>query len=178
MQGIVSLLSTKLDVGWLIALTIILGLVEISPIKLNPWTAIKKFFTANQELAKEIRAVATHVDEIDKRVQAKFKRDEELDIIDIRVRILKFGEEILQHRKHTKEHFEQAMLDIDKYEKYCEENPDFPNSITVSNIKLIKDVYYKCMSGDSEFLPYEISSSTPVKKTKRTKKVAVEEESK
>lgn len=43
-----------------------------------------------------------------------------------RYRILRFDDEIRHKIRHSKEHFDQILEDIDKYEKYCRENPDFP----------------------------------------------------
>ena len=56
-----------------------------------------------------------------------------------RYRILRFNDEIIQEVRHTKEHFDQILEDIDNYEKFCKENPDFPNNKAVLAIKNIKD---------------------------------------
>ena len=47
-------------------------------------------------------------------------------------------------------------MDIDLYETYCDEHPDFKNQITIMNIQIIKEQYAKCLRGDSEFLPYYV----------------------
>lgn len=66
-----------------------------------------------------------------------------------RYRILRFDDEIRHDEKHTKEHFDQILEDITKYERYCEEHPDFPNNKAVFAIKNIKDVYEKCVKEGS-----------------------------
>ena len=48
-----------------------------------------------------------------------------------RYRILRFDDEIRHDEKHTKEHFDQIMDDITKYELYCASHPDFPNNKAV-----------------------------------------------
>lgn len=68
-----------------------------------------------------------------------------------RYRILRFNDEIIQEVRHTKEHFDQILEDIDNYEKFCKENPDFPNNKAVLAIKNIKDVYDKCVE-ENDFL--------------------------
>lgn len=68
-----------------------------------------------------------------------------------RYRILRFDDEIRHDEKHTKEHFDQILEDITKYEKYCRAHPDFPNNKAVLAIKNIKDVYRKC-TDESSFL--------------------------
>ena len=68
-----------------------------------------------------------------------------------RYRILRFNDEIIQEVRHTKEHFDQILEDIDNYEKFCKENPDFPNNKAVLAIKNIKDVYDRCIE-ENDFL--------------------------
>lgn len=61
-----------------------------------------------------------------------------------RYRILRFDDEIRHDEKHTKEHFDQILEDITKYEKYCAAHPEFPNNKAVFAIKNIKNVYQRC----------------------------------
>lgn len=61
-----------------------------------------------------------------------------------RYRILRFDDEIRHGEKHSKEHFDQIIEDIDKYEDYCRDHPEFPNSKAVFAIRNIKNVYQKC----------------------------------
>ena len=68
-----------------------------------------------------------------------------------RYRILRFNDEILHEVKHTKEHFDQILLDIDVYDGFCEQHSDFKNNLAVMAIKNIKQVYHKC-SKDNSFL--------------------------
>lgn len=151
MKELIALLSTTFDlkIGWLIVLALISGLVEISPIKLNPWSAIKNFFTANTKILAAL-------ENLDARVKNLEINNAEEKAVNARIRILRFGDEILHHINHTKEHYEQTMMDIDLYETYCDEHPDFKNQITIMNIQIIKEQYAKCLRGDSEFLPYYV----------------------
>lgn len=66
-----------------------------------------------------------------------------------RYRILRFNDEIVQGNRHTKEHFDQILEDIDNYEKFCKNNPEFPNNKAVLAVKNIKDVYDKCVEENS-----------------------------
>lgn len=61
-----------------------------------------------------------------------------------RYRILRFDDEIRHGEKHSKEHFDQIIEDIDKYEDYCRDHPKFPNNKVVFAIRNIKNVYQKC----------------------------------
>lgn len=70
---------------------------------------------------------------------------------DSRYRILRFNDEILHDEKHTKEHFDQILDDITRYEKYCDEHPEYENNKAVLAIENIERVYKKC-SDENLFL--------------------------
>lgn len=55
--------------------------------------------------------------------------------------ILRFGDEVYEDKHHRKDLFDQTLVDIDRYEKYCEQHPEFKNSQAVMTIKMIKDKY-------------------------------------
>lgn len=79
----------------------------------------------------------------------------EQEAIAARIRILRFGDEVLLHQHHTKEHFDQTLKDIEVYNRYCETHPYFENQITVETAKIIKKHYEDCLMGESEFLQYD-----------------------
>lgn len=68
-----------------------------------------------------------------------------------RYRILRFNDEILHERKHTKEHFDQILDDVTRYEKFCAEHPEYENNKAVLAIENIKRVYQNC-SNENTFL--------------------------
>ena len=68
-----------------------------------------------------------------------------------RYRILRFNDEILHGQRHTKEHFDQILEDITRYEKYCEGHPEYENNKAVLAIDNITRVYRKC-SDENAFL--------------------------
>ena len=68
-----------------------------------------------------------------------------------RYRILRFNDEILHEQRHTKEHFDQILDDITRYEKYCDEHPEYENNKATLAIKNVKRVYQKC-SDENSFL--------------------------
>lgn len=76
---------------------------------------------------------------------------EKSDVIDCRVRILTFADEIRRGVRHSKETFDQVLSDIDTYERYCTEHPDFMNNKTVAAKAKILDVYSECMD-NNDFL--------------------------
>ena len=108
----------------------LLSAVEISPIKFNPWSwiggLIGKFLG--------IRALGDKVDAIDKKV-------DDNQATTIRVRILRFEDDLQAGRKMSKDSWDQCMDDINRYETYTETHPEFKNNITVATIHHIKHKY-------------------------------------
>lgn len=92
----------------------------------------------------QVKSLNDKVEHMENDLNAARKADERRDIEQRRVRILRFGEEILRNIRHTKEHFDQILIDITVYEKYCLTHPEFENDVTVETISHIKDVYQKC----------------------------------
>lgn len=129
--------------GIVVALVLILmSLLEVSKIKINPWSWLGNALN---------KGILTKLENVEKEV-AEVKREVgESSAVTSRYRILRFDDEILHDIKHTKEHFDQILLDIDVYEKFCESHPDFKNNLAVMAIKHIKTVYQKC-STDNSFL--------------------------
>ena len=121
---------------------VVMSLVEISPIKINPLSWIGKVL--NKDILHKLEKVEKDVAEVKKEVG-------ESSAVTSRYRILRFDDEILHDIKHSKEHFDQILLDIDVYEKFCDEHPYFKNNLAVMAIKHIKTVYEKC-SRENSFL--------------------------
>ena len=122
------------------------GIIQFAPIKFNPWSYIAK------KIGKAINGeVITKVDKIETTVSDLKKEVGEIQAVDIRVRILKFNEELLHSVRHSKDSFNQVLEDIDNYEKYCDTHPGFKNNRAVLAINNIKDAYKKCMQ-DRDFL--------------------------
>lgn len=61
-----------------------------------------------------------------------------------RYRILRFNDEILHDQRHTKEHFDQILDDVTRYEKFCKDHPEYENNKAILAIENIKRVYKKC----------------------------------
>lgn len=129
-----------------LAVAAVLSLIQVSPIRLNPWTALARAIgrAINGDLA---RGVADMRDSMDRHI----KMDDERYAKQCRLRILRFNDEILQAKKHTKEHFDETLDDITEYERYCETHPGYRNSKAGMAIENIKKVYQKCLA-DKDFL--------------------------
>lgn len=126
-------------IGW--AAAALLGgstLIQITPIKLNPWSWVAKKIgkAINGELIEKVETLDTKVDKLEK------ARGEE-NAENRRVRILRFSDEIQHGVLHSQEHFDQILLDITAYKKYCNEHKDFINEKTVLATERIRSAYSK-----------------------------------
>lgn len=127
-------------------LVVLLTLLQIAPIRVNPWSAIAK--SIGRALNGE---VLDRVDKLERDLNALRSAAEEREAVSCRARILHFGDETLHGTLHTREHFDQILRDLDSYERYCDEHPDFENNVTVLTSSRIKDIYKKCLE-NNDFL--------------------------
>lgn len=120
-----------------------LSLVEIAPIKINPWSKIlgaigkglnKDTITELESLKKEVQKIDDRVDKIDARI-------DENNAVQCRSRILRFGDEVSHGTNHSRDHFRQIFSDITSYNTYCHNHPDFQNDMTKITSKIIEDDY-------------------------------------
>ena len=113
-------------------LPILLTLIQIIPIKINPWSAIGRVF--NKDVLNEVRETRQALEE-------HIRIDDERDADSHRQRILQFNNELLRDIPHTKEDFTEVLAEIDDYEKYCRDHPDYKNNRAVHAIAHIGKVY-------------------------------------
>lgn len=85
--------------------------------------------------------ISKRLDEIEKKLDSHIKTDDQGRADDWRAAILRFNNELLRPIRHTKEEFVEVLGYIDKYEHYCEKNPEYPNSRAEIAIENIREVY-------------------------------------
>lgn len=124
-------------------LLVILSLVEISPIKLNPWSWIAKRLgrAFNADVISEIEKVKATQAETRARLETHIVTNERREADNCRVRILRFNNELIRDIPHTKEEFVEILKDIDEYKRYCREHKDYENERAVHAIANIGRVY-------------------------------------
>lgn len=130
-------------------LVVIMSLIEFSKIKINPWSFIGNIF--NKELRSQIDSQGVQINALSEKVSNIQTEVNENAAMSSRYRILRFDDEIRHGTLHTKEHYDQIMVDIDIYEAFCKRNPDFRNNLAhkaISNIKRVYDVH----NDDNSFL--------------------------
>lgn len=109
---------------------IILSLLEISKIKINPWSWIGKIIGG----FLGVKAISEKLDALDKKV-------DENQATTIRVRILQFEDSLQDGKTRSKDSWNQVMDDIRRYEEYTETHPGFKNNITTASVNHITKVY-------------------------------------
>lgn len=124
-----------------VILVVVLSSIEISPLKLNPWTYLRN----GLRHIIGITDVNEKIDTLDNKIENLEDRYNEGQAIQARVRILRYGDEIARSVKHSKDSFDQVLDDITRYEKYCNTHPEFQNNMTVITSQVIKNTYEKCM---------------------------------
>lgn len=125
-------------------LLLILTFVQISPIKINPWSWLARCIgrSLNKDLFDKI-------DAIDKKVVSLEEKSDERNADSCRSQILRFGDEILHGVPHSKEHYDDILRLITEYENYCADHPKYMNNVAVATIKHIKHMYEKHLEEDS-----------------------------
>lgn len=125
-------------------LLILLTLIQIAPVKINPWSWLAK------NIGKAINGeVVEKVDNLSTDIRNLRDECEEREATACRTRILRFGDEILHDVRHSKEHFDQILIDITAYENYCASHPDFRNNVAVATIRRINQVYAQCIRNNN-----------------------------
>lgn len=118
-------------------------LIQICPIKVNPWSALAK--ALGRAINADVMAELSEMKKVQK--QTREKLEEHIDLDDERMadthrtKILRFNNELLRDIDHTKEEFIEALADIDEYESYCNGHPAYKNNRAVHAIGNIKRVY-------------------------------------
>lgn len=132
---------------WLLAggggLFLLLTLVQISPIKINPWSAIFKALgrAFNSEVIGMLNEVKAAQKSNTDRLNEHIRLDDERNADERRTRILRFNNELVRNLPHTKEEFIDILADIDYYEIYCREHKDYKNNRAAHAIANIGRVY-------------------------------------
>ncbi len=146
--------------GSTILVVAVLTLIQISPLKINPWNFIGNLLkklarkvgqAINSELFERMQLLEDKMEMISADVKGVKDDISEQAAIDCRTRILHFGDEVLHKQRHTKEHFDEILRDIKTYNDYCKSHPDFPNHTTVLTSKRIMEIYEECLK-DGDFL--------------------------
>lgn len=110
-------------------LVVSMTLIQLAPIKINPWSWLAR------TIGRAINA------EVIKKLDAHITMDDRRTADGHRARILHFNNELLRDIGHTQEEFFEVLAEIDAYEEYCRDHPEYPNNRAVLAIENIREVY-------------------------------------
>lgn len=129
------------------------GFIQISPIRLNPWSSIARAIgrAINKDVIDKVEKLESEVTEIRKAGEKRENEEGNRNAKAVRLRILRFGDEVRHQQRHSKEHWDDMMQDITEYNSYCGSHPDFKNQKAQSTIKLLVTEYERCLA-DNDFL--------------------------
>lgn len=140
-------LSGVAHTGIIGVLVVLAGMVKIPKMELNIWNSLGRVIgrSINGEVMEQVSKLSQTVNDLQGEVQ-QMQRDEELERArQARQRILRFNDEILFEKRHSKEHFDEILDDIDTYEDYCRTHEEYENNKAVLAIATIREVYKDCL---------------------------------
>lgn len=122
------------------AIAVLLSVIQISPIKISPWSYIGRTVGRfiNGEVIEKVGRLEKDIKDIRHEI-GEDRADTE------RARILSFNGELLEGKRHTKAAFDQCLTDVDNYERYCSEHPEYKNNMTAISVQNIKRCYENCL---------------------------------
>lgn len=137
----------------IIALCVALGLptlIEISPIKINPWSWLWKMLkmlwrsfcrSLNSDVLDKLSALEEGQKNTQSQLEKHIAMDDEREADKVRASILHFNNELLREIPHTKEEFVEILAKIDWYNDFCDTHKGYRNSRAGHAIANIERVY-------------------------------------
>lgn len=116
--------------------------VQISPIKINPWDTLLGWIGErfNSGMNKRIDGMSNRVDNLEKRFNEQVEDNKHEKLKKQRKYLIEFVEEGVNGKHHTKESFENAIRACDEYEKFVKKN-NIENGVINSTIHAIRAKY-------------------------------------
>ncbi|MCR4695898.1 MAG: hypothetical protein K5654_01150 [Lachnospiraceae bacterium] len=143
-MSIIDMIGIKSGVSIGICLiAIAMTLIQIAPIKLNPWDRILTWLGnhMNADIVKRVDVIEAKLDE-------HIRESSDERIRKVRADILDFGNACMNGRPHTKEEFEFVISECDQYEKHIEKTGG-KNGVATATITEIRRLYEKGLHDNS-----------------------------
>ena len=136
--------------SWLVIIIILTSIIQISPIKLNPWTRLAEWIgkAINRPVLTKVDDVDKKIKEVEKKLDDHIKESEDRALQDSRSDILSFGSSIIAGKNYNKEKFDFMIVSCDRYEQYCR-NRKIQNGVADATIKEIRRIYSMRLSEGS-----------------------------
>lgn len=143
-MNLIQILDLKSGISFGVFLfVLLLTIIQIAPIKINPWDKILVWF-GNHMNADIVR----RVDVIEEKLDEHIRDSSEERIRKIRADILDFGNACMNGRPHTKEEFEFVISECDAYEKHIEKM-QIRNGVATATIAEIRRLYEKNLQNNT-----------------------------
>lgn len=125
---------------------VLLSLVQIAPIKIDPWSRFFKWIgkLVNNDVMEEVKSIKEDLGNIHKELDETNDREERREANNTRNRILRFDDELRRKIDHSEEFFTQILDDVTFYRTYCDGHKSYPNDKADSAMQNIREVYDKC----------------------------------
>lgn len=134
----------KNNQGFIVTLVTVSSIfIEISPIKINPISALFKWIgdALNKDTREQLSSISTKLESVSDRI-------DKIEINDMRSTILDFANSCMNERKHTKEEFEHIIDLHTQYEDTISKK-NMKNGRVELAFKYISDLYTSCLNENS-----------------------------
>lgn len=131
-------------------LVVLLTLIQISPIKFDPWTVIASAIgrALNKDVLEKLKTLEDEQQKIKAEVSSQKALSDKREADGWRADILRFNMELVKHTKHTREDYIEILDIIDKYETYCEAHKEYENNRAVHAVANIERCYDDRLKND------------------------------
>jgi hypothetical protein len=131
----------------------LMSVVEISKIKINPWTALFEWVgnLLMSGVKNDIKRINAELKSVKQELGAMKYSSEQNEAKAARTKILRCSDEVYRGDRHSKEYFDNILEDIKTYTDYCRDHQEFKNEKAVIAIRRIEEVYERCLR-DHSFL--------------------------
>ncbi len=78
------------------------------------------------------------IDDVELKLDSHIQEEEWANAKQVRIRILRFNDELCSGERFSENHYEEILDDIDAYELFCSRHPDYHNGkghLAIDNIK-------------------------------------------
>ena len=124
-------------------LFLVLSMLEVAPIKVNPWSAIARALGSviNRDVIARLDDISRVQRDTQRRLDDHIRVDDERTADMHRAKSLRFNNELLRDIPHTREEFIEILAEIDGYEAFCRDHPDYQNNRAIHAIANIGRAY-------------------------------------
>ena len=136
--GVMSLqeIMPILQTGGIGLLVILIGLIRIPKIDINLWSILARAIgrALNGEVIEKLNNLTSDFED-----HLRIEEEDRMKLA--RQRILRFNDELLFRVKHSKEHYDDILEEVNQYEQYCHEHPLYKNNKAHRAIENIRKEY-------------------------------------